>query len=30
MKVVYKNIEVEIENKNVTIIEAVKEEINEK
>lgn len=30
MKVVYKNIEVEIENKNVTIIEAFKEEINEK
>mgnify|MGYP002543632236 FL=1 len=30
MKVAYKNIEVEIENKNVTIIEAFKEEINEK
>ncbi len=30
MKVVYKNIEVEIENKNVTIIEAFKEAINEK
>ncbi len=30
MKVVYKNIEVEIENKNVTIIEAFKEKINEK
>lgn len=30
MKVVYKNIEVEIENKNVTTIEAFKEEINEK
>lgn len=30
MKVVYKNIEVEIENKNVTIIEAFKEAIDEK
>ena len=30
MKVVYKNIELEIENKNVTIIEAFKEKINEK
>ena len=30
MKVVYKNIEVEIENKNVTIIEAFEEAINEK